>query len=98
MKTLHISIEDGVYPTFVITKDKIAGVEIKATTDQLKSWKAANAAYVTSQKEIEALVNHYEPAAVAGAIALRAQMIERNNRLQKNKPGPGENYPPYPEN
>jgi len=95
MKT-YISIEDGVYPTFVITKDKISGVGIPATREQLAAWKAANKEYVRCQKEIEAAVNHYEPLAISTAIAQRAKMIERNLELESKKPG--ENYPPYPEN
>jgi len=55
------------YPVFELSKDRIAGVHINTTSDDVKRWKAANKAWLAVQKEIEDLVNHYEPVAVANA-------------------------------
>jgi outer membrane PBP1 activator LpoA protein len=63
--TAYISIDDGAYPVFNLRKPGDPGnVQIKATPEQVAKWKAAAAAYVASQKEIETLVSHYEPLAI----------------------------------
>jgi len=97
-KNIYISIDDGPYPTFTITKDKISGVQVPVPSEQVAFWKETFKQYQRVQKEIETYVNHYEPLAISKAIAQRAKMIERNRELQnKSEPKPGENYPPYPE-
>lgn len=63
----YISIDDGKYPTFNLAKKNPANVEIPVDKVKLAAWKAAFTGYVRVQKEIEDLVNHYEPARLKAA-------------------------------
>lgn len=57
----YISIDDP-YPVFNLAKKNPANVQIEVDKVKLATWKSAFTSYVRVQKEIEALVNHYEPA------------------------------------
>jgi hypothetical protein len=60
--TAYVSIDEGVYPTFNLQKPgNPENVVVKVPADQVAKWKAAVAAYIAAQKEMEAAVNHYEP-------------------------------------
>lgn len=63
----HILIDDAkpVYPVFYIGKPgDAAAVEIPASRDQVLKWRSAITIYNAAQREIEALVNTYQPAAI----------------------------------
>jgi hypothetical protein len=67
----YVSIDDGGFPVFNLTQDKISGVEIEVKLPQLKRWKKAALANATAQKEMHAAVDHYQPVAVKEARAAR---------------------------
>jgi hypothetical protein len=72
MKTkLYVSIDDGGFPVFNLTADKISGVEIEATPAQKLRWKRAAAEYAKAQKALHALVDLYQPLAIKEARAAR---------------------------
>jgi len=73
MKKLYVSIDDGGFPVFNLTTDKISGVEIEASPAQTLRWKRAFTEYAAAQKQLHALVDHYQPVAVRDAQSARSK-------------------------
>jgi len=61
----YVSIDEGGYPVFNLTQDKIAGVEIDVRLPQLKRLKRAFSEYAKAQKELHEAVDHYQPLAIS---------------------------------
>jgi len=70
-KKIYVSIDDGGFPVFNLTTDKISGVEIEATPAQTLRWKRAFVEYAKAQKQLHALVDLYQPVAIKEARAAR---------------------------
>ncbi len=65
----YIVIDDArpTYPVFYLSPQNSTTVEIDATPANVRRWTKAAALYAQAQKEIELLVNNYQPAAIRDA-------------------------------
>lgn len=63
MKTL-INIGEMPYPVFYIGTDSAGDVHVEVPSKKLNAWKKAAKDFTKMQKEMEELVNHYEPSRI----------------------------------